>query len=81
VYGDNTICIERENNVISGRERAKHMDIRKDFAHEAIQNGHMKLISVAISQQLADTLTKPLHFPQWQACIAGILGRKIVTTT
>ncbi len=33
---------------------AKHIDIRKHFAHEVIQNGHMKLISVATSQQLAD---------------------------
>jgi hypothetical protein len=42
-------------------------------------------IRVATSQQLADILTKPLHFPQWllewQACVAGILGRKIVPTT
>ncbi len=53
------------------------------MAHEAIQNGHMKRIRVATSQQLADVLTKPLHFPQWhwQACVAGILGKKIVTTT
>jgi hypothetical protein len=69
------------NNVISGRERTKHIDIRKRFANEVIQNGHMKLIRVATSQQLADILTKSLHFPQWQACVAGILGKKIVTTT
>jgi hypothetical protein len=41
----------------------------------------MKLIRVATSQQLADILTKPLHFPQWQACVAGILGKKVITTT
>ena len=81
VYEDNTVCIEWGNSVIGGRQRAKHIDIWKHFAHEVIQNGHMKLIRVAISQQLAGILTKPLHFPQWQACVAGILGKKIVTTT
>ena len=44
VYEDNTACIEWGNNVIGGRERAKHIDIRKHFAHEVIQNGHMRLI-------------------------------------
>ena len=33
VYEDNTACIEWGNNVIGGRERAKHIDIRKHFAH------------------------------------------------
>jgi hypothetical protein len=81
VYEDNTACIEWGNSVIGGRERAKHIDIRKHFAHEVIQNGQMKLIRVATAGQLADILTKPLHFPQWQACVAGILNQKIVTTT
>ncbi len=31
---DNTACIEWENHVIGGCERAKHIDIRKHFAHE-----------------------------------------------
>jgi hypothetical protein len=33
VYEDNTACIEWGNNVIGGRDRAKHIDIRKHFAH------------------------------------------------
>ncbi len=33
VYEDSTACIEWGNNVIRGRERAKHIDIRKHFAH------------------------------------------------
>ncbi len=39
VYEDNTTCIEWGTNVIGGRERAKHIDIRKLFAHEVIRNG------------------------------------------
>ena len=68
------------NNVIGGRERAQHIDIRKHFAHEVIQNGHMKLIRVSTTSQLADILTKPLHFPHFLACVAGILGQKVTTT-
>ncbi len=33
IYEDTTACIEWINNVISGLERAKHIDIRKHFAH------------------------------------------------
>ena len=80
VYEDNTACIEWGNNVIGCRERAKHLDIRKHFAHEVIQNGHMKLVRVSATSQLADILTKPLHYPQYLACVAGILGSKVVTT-
>ena len=42
-YEDNTACIEWGNNVIGGRERAKHIDNRKHF--EVIQNGHMPMRS------------------------------------
>jgi hypothetical protein len=65
VYEDKTACIEWGNHVVGGRERAKQMDIRKHFAHQVMQNGHMELIRVATASQLADILTKPLHFPQW----------------
>ena len=42
IYEDNTACIEWGNNVIGERERAKHIDIRKHFAHEVIQNGRQR---------------------------------------
>ena len=44
VYEDNAACIEWDNHVIGGRERAKHIDICKHFAHETIQNRKMRLI-------------------------------------
>jgi hypothetical protein len=64
MYEDNTACIEWGNRVIVARERAKHTDIWKHLARQVIHNGHMKLIRVATANQLADILTKPLHFPQ-----------------
>jgi hypothetical protein len=77
LYEDTTACIvELGSNVIGGRERAKRIDIRKHFAHEVVQNSHMKLISVATSQPVADILTEPLHFQQWQACVAESWARR-----
>ena len=57
VYEDNTACIEWGNHVIGGRKRAKHIDIRKHFAHEVVQNGQMRLVHAATTSQLADILT------------------------
>ena len=37
IYEDNAACIEWANHVMGGRERAKHIDIQKHFAHEAVQ--------------------------------------------
>ncbi len=56
--------------------RAKHIDIRKHFAHGVIQNGDMLLIKVPTSAQLADILTNGLHNPQSTMCVEGILGRR-----
>ena len=81
IYEDNTACIEWGNNVIAGRERAKHIDIRKHFAHEVMQNGEMRLVKVSMKDQLADILTKGLHLPQVPSCVDGPLGRKPVSST
>jgi hypothetical protein len=81
IYADNTACIEWGNNVIGGRERAKHIDIRKHFAHEVIQHGTMRLIKVPTAQQMEDILTKGLHPPQVLACVDGLLGRKSAPST
>ena len=74
VYEDNTACIEWGNHAIGGRERAKHINIRKHFAHETIQNREMRLIKVDTTEQLADLFTKALQYPQFLACVQGILN-------
>ncbi len=58
--GPTVCCIEWGYNVIGGRERAKHIDIRKYYAYEAIQLGHVRLVRVSTADQLADVLTKGL---------------------
>ncbi len=42
VFKNNTACIKWANHKILGRERAKHIVIRKHFAHEAVQNCHIR---------------------------------------
>ena len=76
VYEDNAACIEWGNHTIGGpsRERAKHIDIRKHFAHEVIQNRHMRLHRVSTSEQLADIFTKALSLPHFQRCVVGLMG-------
>ena len=73
VYEDNTACIEWGNHVIGERERAKHIDIRKQFAHEAIQNRHMRLIKVGTDDHIADILPKALPFPAFERFVEGVM--------
>ena len=61
VFEDNTACIKWSNHVLGRRERAKHIDIRKHFAHEAVQNGHTWLCQISTEHPLADLLAKPLQ--------------------
>jgi hypothetical protein len=71
---DNTGCIEWSNYVIGGRERAKHIDLRKHFAHEAVQNGEIILYKVSTRDQLADILTKGLSRMPFDHCMTGLFG-------
>ncbi len=73
MYEDNTACI-KWGNLIGGREHAKHIHIRKHFAHEVIQNRQMRLIRVPTDEQLADIFTKALPFPQFERCLMGLMS-------
>ena len=72
-----TACIEWSNHVIGGRERAKHIDLRKYYAHEAVQNGYLRLIKIDTANQLADVFTKSLHPRLFASCISGLHGRRV----
>ena len=80
VYEDNAACIEWANHVMGGRERAKHIDIRKHFAHEAVQNRHLRLHKIATEHQLADLLTKALHRRPFERCLSSLLGQDLLST-
>jgi hypothetical protein len=72
VYEDKAACTKWGNHVIGGRERAKHINIQKHFAHETTQNSNMRLIKVDTSGQLAYIFTKPLPLQQFLACRKGL---------
>jgi hypothetical protein len=65
--------------LVGGQERAKHIDIGKQFAREAIHNGHMKLIRVSTTSKLAD-IDQAAAFTAISARVAGILGKKVTTS-
>jgi hypothetical protein len=58
VYEDNSVCIEWSNSVIGGRERAKRIDIRKHFAHEAVSPQRPPPVRADTSNQLAHVFAK-----------------------
>jgi hypothetical protein len=57
--------------------RAEHMYIWKHSTHEAIQNGHLRLIRDSTTDQLADIfqVTKSLQVSLHAACLSGILRK------
>ncbi len=73
VFEDTTACIEGSNHVIGGRERAKHIDVRKHLAHQAVKNGHMRLFKIPRESQLADLLTKTLQRRQFERSFSSLL--------
>jgi hypothetical protein len=74
IIGGREISLVVVNHIIGGHERAKHIDIRKHFAHEVIQNRNTRLIRVPTDKQLADIFTKALPFPQFERCLMGLMS-------
>ena len=65
-----------QSNALFGYEGDKYyfdLDIRKHFAHEVIQNRHMRLIRVSTKDQLADIFTKALPLPHFESCVEGLM--------
>jgi hypothetical protein len=61
VYEDNTTCIKwSEGSVGGGSDRAKHIDLREHFVHEAVEKKILKLEPINSTDNAADLLTKPL---------------------
>ncbi len=85
MYKDGTACIEWESTSLAGEGASEPSTSTPGSASHTMsfgfQNGKMRLVRVATALQLADILTKGLQCPQWKACVKGILGRTIITTT
>ena len=59
VFADNETCIKWSEGSVGGSERAKHVDLRIHFVHEAVTAKHLKLNKVDSKLNGADILTKP----------------------
>ena len=59
VYADNATCIAWSEGSIGGSARAKHVDLRAHFLHDAVNAGHLVLQKIDTKLNYADILTKP----------------------
>ena len=59
VFADNETCIAWSEGSVGGSERAKHVDLRVHFVHDACAAGHLTLHKVESKLNAADILTKP----------------------
>ncbi len=79
MYKDGTACIEWETTSLAGEGVSGPSTLTPGSASHTrsfgFQNGKMRLVRGATALQLADILTtrKGLHYPQWKACVEGIL--------
>jgi hypothetical protein len=60
---DNRTCIAWGEGAVGGSDRAKHIDLRRHFVHDAVKAGILTLHAVSSSDNIADLLTKPLAEP------------------
>ena len=60
VYEDNTTCIGWSEGTVGGTDRAKHIDLRRFFVHDAVTRGDLILLLVKSMDNVADHFTKPL---------------------
>ena len=58
VFADNETCIAWSEGSVGGSERAKHIDLRVHFVHEARTAGHLVLRKLDSKVNAADILTK-----------------------
>ena len=60
VFEDNRTCIAWSEGSVGGSDRAKHIDLRAHFVHDAVDKKFLKLVPIDSASNVADQLTKPL---------------------
>ena len=58
IFEDNTTCIKWAEGAVGGTDRAKHIDLRKHFVHQAQQSNILLLKGIKGEDDVADLLTK-----------------------
>jgi hypothetical protein len=74
VFEDNSTCIAWSEGSVGGSDRAKHIDLREHFVHDAVKEDVLKLVVVASTDNVADILTKPLSKAPFQLLRKRIMG-------
>ncbi len=59
IYADNETCIHWSEGSVGCSDRAKHIDLRKHFVHDARLQGVLQLLKTDSKLNSADILTKP----------------------
>ena len=70
VFEDNSTCIAWSEGSVGGSDRAKRIDLREHFVHDAVK----ELVVVASTDNVADILTKPLSKAPFQLLRKRIMG-------
>ena len=60
IYEDNPTCTKWTNSAVGGSDRAKHIDLREHFIHDAQEKRIVQLEAIEGQNNVADLLTKPL---------------------
>ena len=74
IYEDNRTCIAWSEGSVGGSDRAKHIDLREHFVHDAVKAKVLKLEAIASADNVADLLTKPLARTPFQLLRKRLMG-------
>ena len=74
LYEDSRTCVAWSEGSVGGSDRAKHIDLRGHFVHDAVERGSLKLKPIASSSNVADLLTKPLGTAVFQGLRKALMG-------
>eukprot|EP00961_Rhodomonas_salina_P265763 3592316-Rhodomonas_salina.1 len=64
VWEDNAACIQISKNPVN-RKFTRHIDVRRYYVRDLVQEGTMALVKCAGTHNVADALTKSLPGPSW----------------
>ena len=59
IYCDNQSCVKLSENPVF-HDKSKHIEIKYHYIKDMVHRGEVKLQYIAMDEQIADVLTKPL---------------------
>ena len=65
IYSDNQSCVKLLKNPVF-HDKSNHIEIKYHYIKDMVQRGAMKLQYVAMEEQIADVLTKPLAWVNFE---------------